>query len=79
MSYALQTWDLIDELDQVRSTGKGAEDLIKKCIAWLAGREAEEWRIRNERFRVSQKLDLLDMAADRATNVLRAARIEAHK
>lgn len=51
--------------------GADAKALLKRCAVWLFNREQEEWAIRDSRFRVSQKLDMLDKATDR----VRAVRI----
>lgn len=53
----------------VRHGDAHAKALLRRCAVWLFNREREEWAIRDSRFRVSQKLDMLDKATDRVRAV----------
>ena len=63
--------DMIGESLEIRSeliavTHRGASRavLIAKCDAWLGAFESAQQEARDSRFRVAQKLDLLDQARD---------------
>lgn len=73
----MDSFKLVDGLIAVRYDNAKASDLVRECILWLNKREAEEWIIRNSCYRVAQKLDLLDKATDRVSQVLMSARIAA--
>jgi len=57
------------DLIAVRYHRADASALLARCDAWLAIMPIEEQAIRNSRFDVSRKLDMLDKATDRVRAV----------
>lgn len=69
----METLLLAEALIQVRAADcpARAQELLVAATKGLKAAEKEEWEIRVSKFRVSEKLDLLDKAKDRLRNVRR--------
>lgn len=57
------------DLIAVRYHGADASALLARCDSWLANESTERQAIRDSRFNVSRKLDMLDKAVDRVRAV----------
>lgn len=57
------------DLIAVRYHGVDASALLARCNTWLVNVPTEQQAIRDSRFNVSRKLDMLDKATDRVRAV----------
>lgn len=57
------------DLIAVRYHGADASALLARCNTWLVNVPTEQQAIRDSRFNVSRKLDMLDKAIDRVRAV----------
>lgn len=69
-----QSLQIAQDFIAVRYGRAPAAPFVERCAAWLAARDAEEDAIRASRFRVPEKLDLLDKATLRVENCLSGAK-----
>lgn len=70
MNLIADSFAIATDLIAVRYNNAPSAPLAERCKTWLASVDAEEWRIRDGRFRVAQQLDMLDKAKDRVRAVL---------